>query len=68
MLLWTSPYQADFKGQRCRQQGTKATVADGHTVSRRASRTGRRAETAMAGEIPALFKMQIKAESMNAAI
>lgn len=59
MLLWTSPYQEDFKGQRCRQQGTKATVADGHTVFRRASRPDGGAKTAMiavvGSKIPALM-------------
>lgn len=33
-LLLTGPSQADLRGQRCREQDAKATVAIGHTIFR----------------------------------
>lgn len=61
-LLFPSPCQADLREQRYRVQGTKATVVDGHTITRGASRPDRGA-TAMvvvaAGEIPALVDTHV---------
>lgn len=43
--------QADFREDKCREQGTKATVANGYTIFRRASQPDR----GTAGEILALM-------------
>lgn len=44
-LLWTSPCQANLSAE----QGTKATIADGHTIFRGISRPDRGATRAIAG-------------------